>query len=321
MSNVSLVSASPLKIIDFHSHYVGPSFTLDTLAGLPPALRHYWEAVHERLARPEALLASVGESGIAGRVISTPLEFVQDADGRVLPGTVQRINDSMAELTRRHPHCLHGLATVDAYSGDAAAQELTRAVKELGLRGVFVESAKGDPLPDAKEARPTFAAAAELGVPVLLHPVPDSELKRRFQHCGRNSERLVRGTINSAALLAMLESGMFEELPKLRVVVTALALGGVYLGGCFGDGAGLGEDAIDRRQVYIDTTGQHPVMVRAAVDLLGTDRVLMGTDWPVVVEEALPQRMQSMLASFGLDPAQQHMVASGNAQRLLGRIY
>jgi hypothetical protein len=56
---------------------------------------------------------------------------------------------------------------------EAGARELTHAVTELGLRGVFVESAKGALLPDAEEARPTFAAAAALGVPVFLHPVED----------------------------------------------------------------------------------------------------------------------------------------------------
>ena len=46
-------------------------------------------------------------------------------------------------------------------SGDAGARELTRAVKELRLRGVFVESAKRDLLLGDKETRPTLEAAAD----------------------------------------------------------------------------------------------------------------------------------------------------------------
>lgn len=319
MSNVTPKSTPPLKIVDFHSHYVGPSFPLTTLARMPQAQRTYWEGVNDLLIDPGALIASIEPSGIAARVINTPLEFVQDADGKVQPGTIGRINDAVAELVSRHPGRLYGLATVDAYSGEAGASELTRAVEELGLSGVFIESAKRDLLPDAKEARPTFTAAAALGVPVFLHPVADPQMKSRFKSCGRLGERLTRSTINSAALFAMLESGMFEEIPNLRVVVTALALGGVLLAGCFGDGSRLrkGEPALARRQVYIDTTGLHPVMVRSAVDLLGADHVLMGTDWPVVVEKSLPERMQAMLAACGLDVAEQHMVASGNTLRLL----
>ena len=126
------------------------------------------------------------------------------------------------------------------------------------------------------------------------------------------------GGILVAALLALLESGMFEALPGLRVVVTSLALGGALLAGGIGDGARLRQDtpAALRRHVYIDTTGMHPVTVRSTLDLVGADHVLLGTDWPVVIETA--EKMQAVLAACGLDPAEQQMVASGNTLRLLG---
>lgn len=242
---------------------------------------------------------------------------MEDADGNVPPGTIPRINDAVAELVSRHPGQLYGLATVDAYSGEAGARELTRSVKELGLRGVFVESAKRDLLPDAPEARPTFATAAALGVPVFIHPVADPQMNNRFKKYVRLGARLTRSTINCAALFAMLESGMFEELPNLRVVVTALALGGVLLAGTFSDGTRLSKDApaVTRRD-YIDTTGLHPVRLRTAIDLLGADHVLMGTDRPVVAETS--ERMQAVLSASGLDASEQQMVASGNTLKLLG---
>ena len=320
MSDVSAEPASPFKIIDFHNHYVGPSFRLTTLAGLPPAQRDFWEQVNRQLADPDRLIASLESSGIGARVISTPLEFLADADGCVPPDTIPRINDAMAELVSRHPGRLYGLATVDAYSGEAGARELTRAIEELGLRGVFVESAKGHLLPDAKEARPTFAAAAALGVPIFLHPVEDPQLYERFKTYGRLGVRLTRGTINSAAIFAILESGMFEDMPNLRVVVTALALGGLLLAGSVGDGWRLGKDTppLTRRHVYMDTTGLHPPIMRGAVDLLGADHVLFGTDWPVVMEKSVPERMHAAFAACDLDAAARQMIANGNALRLLG---
>lgn len=313
-------SASPLKIIDFHNHYVGSSFTLTTMNAAPPALRSYWEGVNRNLADPNALLSSIETSGIAGRVINTPTAFLQDADGNVPAGTIERINDAIAELVAKHPGTLYGLATVDAYSGEAGARELTRAVRQLGLRGVFVESAKGDLLPDAAQARPTFAAAAALGVPVFVHPITDPAMHNRFRRHGRLGVRLARATINSAALIALLEGGVFDELPNLRIVVTTLAIGGVLLAGGFGDGSRLRQDApaLSRRHVYIDTMGLHPVLVRSAVDLLGADHVLVGTDWPIAVEKSMPDRVQAALATCGLSAAEQQMVASGNTLRLLG---
>jgi predicted TIM-barrel fold metal-dependent hydrolase len=312
-------AGTALRVVDFHCHYVGPSFAVSAGAGAPAAQRGYWQEVNRRLSDPGALLASIEAAGIVARVINTPTAFIQDADGEVAPGTVERINDQLAELVSRHPGRLHGLATVDAYGGEAGARELVRAVRELGLRGAFVESAKKDLLLDAPAARPTLAAAAELGVPVFVHPINDAVLDRRFVRYGRLGVQLARGTINAAALVALLESGTFDELPNLRVVVTTLALGGVLLAGGFGDGR-LRADApaLTRRHVYIDTMRLDPVMIRTAVDLLGADHVLAGTDWPIFVEASVPSRLQAALAACNLDAAQQEMVAGGNTLRLLG---
>lgn len=309
-----------LHIVDFHNHFVGHSIPLTTLARQPPAQHGFWKAVNGRLSDPGALIGSIESSGIAARVISAPTEFIEDEEGNLPPGAIPRLNDAVAELVGRYPGRLYGLATVDAYSGEAGARELTRAVEELGLRGVFVTSAKGDLLPNAEEVRPTLAAAAALGVPVFLHPVEDAELYRRFKPFGRLGVRLTRGTINSAALFALMESGVFEDIPNLKVVVTALALGGLLLAGVVGDGGKLHKNTPPdaRRQIYIDTTGLHPAIVSSAVDLLGPDHVLMGTDWPVVVEEAVVERLRTVLAACGLDAEEQRMVAGGTTLKLLG---
>lgn len=269
-----------LQLFDFHSHVsrsANPMFPL--------------------LADVEALKASLDEQGFAGRAISTPLEFLGGED-------VERCNERIAETVRQDRR-LVGLATVDAYAGERSARQLERAVREFGLHGVFVESAKGSLLPDCAEAQPTLAAASSLGVPVFLHPVRDPVLKERFASCGRMSERLTRGSINAAAALAMLEAALFERHGGLKVVVTALALGGLLLAGSV------------PQNLYIDTTGHHPAVVRAAVALFGPQRVVAGTDWPVVQEKDLPQRLEQMLLAMGLAEADRQRIASSNARELL----
>jgi predicted TIM-barrel fold metal-dependent hydrolase len=312
--------AAPLKIVDFHNHTIGPSWTLTNLANVPPAGRPAFEAINRNMQSQDALLSSVESAGIAARVINTPTAFIEDADGKLPPGTIERVNDQMAELVAKHPGKLHGLATVDAFSGDDGAREVTRAVKDLKLRGVFLESAKRDLVLGAKETRPTLAAAASLGVPVFVHPLTDPELHKRFSRTGRIGVRLARGTINNAALISLLEGGTFDELPKLQVVMTTLAMGGILLAGGFGDGSGIRSDApaLTRRHVYVDTMGINPAVMRCAVDLLGADHVLMGTDWPIVVEKSVPERLQKAFAHCGLTAVEQQMVAGGNTLRLLG---
>ena len=145
-------------------------------------------------------------------------------------------------------------------------------------------------------------------------------MHNRFKKFGRLGVRLARANINAAALVALLESGTFDELPNLRVVVTTLALGGVLLAGGFGDGARIRKDApaLTRRHVYIDTMGLHPVLMRAAIDLLGVDHVLVGTDWPIAVEKSVPERLQTAFSACGLNSGGQEMVMSGNTLKLLG---
>ena len=309
-----------LQVIDFHSHFVGPAFTPLAGAAAPPALRDHFREVNRKLASSASLLNSIDEAGITARVINTPLEFVRSIGTEAEISMVQRINDQIADLVSRHPGRLYGMATVDAYSGEDGAKELTRAVRELGLRGVFLESARGDLLLDAPEARPTLAAASALGVPVFVHPVNDQQLRQRFGRYGRAGMMLSRGTINALALIALLESGTLDELPGLRIVVTTLAVGAVLLTGAFGDGARIRPDAPEqaRRHVYIDTMGLNPVLIRSMIDLLGPDHVVAGTDWPIFTETATTNRLQRVLTACGLNAAEQRMVASGNALRLLG---
>lgn len=300
-----------MQLVDFHNHFVGPEFPLCTLDGITPPQRAFWEGVNRHLSSADALEASL--ETVTARVINTPLEFLKTHDAR-------RINDSVAATVGRHPGRLHGLATVDAYTGEPAARELERAVKALGLRGLFMESAKDGLLPDAPEARPTLAAAAGLGVPIFLHPVADTQLDARFRRFGRMGVRLTRSTINAAALYALLEGGLFEALPGLRVVVTALAFGGVLLAAGMADGSRLRKDtpSAQRRHVYIDTTGMDALGMRAAIDIVGDDHVVLGTDWPVVQEQDLAARLAAMFDGWGLDAGARERVAGGNALHLLG---
>jgi predicted TIM-barrel fold metal-dependent hydrolase len=316
----SSTSHEPLRVIDFHNHFLGSGF-IPIVGGRspPPALAAYFAEVNRSIADIQSLLSSIERGGVAARVINTPLEFIQDPDADVAPDLVRRINDQMAELVSRHAGRLFGLATVDAYGGEESAVELTRAVRDLGLRGVFVASAKKDLLLDAPQARPTLAAAAALGVPVFAHPITDAELRRRLGRYGRPGTTINRGTVNSAALIALLESGIFDELPRLRVVVTTLAVGGILLTAAFGEGR-FRADArtMLRRHIYVDTMRLNPMLMRATIEALGADHVLAGTDWPIYPEPDIPQRLSSALSAAGAGTSEQRLIASENTMKLLG---
>lgn len=127
-----------------------------------------------------------------------------------------------------------------------------------------------------------------------------------------------RGTVNSASLIALVEGGVFSQLPGLRVVVTAHAIGGLAMAAALSGQSRLPSGTIDvmRQHVLIDTSLFHPAVIRAAVDLLGADNVLAGSDFPIVGGPIRGPLMDAMHQAR-LTDEEQSAIAAGNCLRLL----
>jgi predicted TIM-barrel fold metal-dependent hydrolase len=98
-------------------------------------------------------------------------------------------------------------------------------------------------------------------------------------------------------------------LPGLRIVVTSLALGGVAML------AGLSGRSL--KQVFMDTNICHPVLLRAAVDLLGAANVIAGSDWPIN-DGPIARQLADTMRAARLSDAEQGAIAAANSLRLLG---
>src|ERR1044071_4276068 len=318
MSNPAAVLSS--KIIDFHNHHVPACFELTAARTAPASQRARWDAIARRVSDEDLLLHDIREGEIAGRVVNIPAALIADADGKVSSETIVATNDYLAELVARHPGRIHGLASVDAYDGDKSAREAERAIRELGLRGLFVDCARGDALIDSPQARPTLEVAAKLGVPVFVHPVPAQPWTRQMTPYGLIGTLFARGTINSASLIALVEGEVFEALPGLQVVVTAHAIGGLAMASGLSKQSRAPSGAIEpmREHVFIDTQMIHPALIRAAVDLIGADRVVAGSDWPIVDDGPIQGPLSEAMRQAGLSPDEQTAIASGNCRSLLG---
>jgi aminocarboxymuconate-semialdehyde decarboxylase len=311
---------APFDIIDFHCHHVPARFEVTAARTAPANQRARWETIARKLSDEDLLLKDVRDGQLAGRVINIPAQLIADADGRVPHDTIMAINDHVADLVARHAGRLHGLASVDAYDGEVSAREAERAIGDLKLRGLFVDCARGDLLIDAPQARPTLEVAARLGVPVFVHPVAPQPLTRQMAPYGLIGTLFARGTVNSAALIALVEGGAFAQLPALRVVVTAHAIGGLAMASGLSNQSRMPGGAIEvmRKHVFIDTQLIHPALIRAAADLLGVDRVMAGSDWPIVDDGPLRGPLTDAMRGAGLSGEQQKAVAAGNCLRLLG---
>lgn len=309
----------PLPIMDFHCHHVPACFELTTVQNAPPTQKERWATTNRLVTDERLLLADVEAGDISARVVNTPPTQICDAAGNVPHDTIKRVNDELAVLQSRHPGRIYALATIDAYDGDRAGRELERAVSALGLRGVFVECAKGNLLIDAPQARPTLEVAARLGVPLFVHPINPQPLLSQMEPYGRIGTLLARGTVNAQALVALIEGGTFARLPELKVVVTALAFGGLAMAHGFSHFSKVdgGTRKILRNNVFIDTMEFDPTMIRAAVEIVGASNVLVGSDWPVVNDGPISGKVETALKMAGIGAEDRIAIAAGNTKGLL----
>ena len=118
----------------------------------------------------EIRLRDMDQTGIAKQILSLTAPGVQVFDGADAVALAKSSNDFLVDAIRRHPDRFAGLAAIAPQDPPAAAKELERGVKTLGLKGAIVNShTRGEYLDDAK-FWPIFEAAEALDVPVYIHP-------------------------------------------------------------------------------------------------------------------------------------------------------
>lgn len=309
-----------VPIIDFHSHYYETSWAATPTAPGLRGLARVWPL----MTHIEAQLDALAAVGVDTKVLSAPTAALVPAGGQLTAEQIQRINDRLAALVDCYPGRLLALATIDAFQGEAAAQEIERAVKTLGMGGICVDCALGNRFLDDPAARPTFETAAALGVPIFVHPVSPAGLTERLSRLGHPGVLLARGTEDAASVLALLHSGLLDALPTLDLVLPLIGVAALIFAG-LAEEERLVEDgwqgtapAAQRKRLYIDTMGFDTATIRFVVDLLGADHVLLGSDWPIM-PIAARQRVTALLAALKLSPDEQAAILSGNTRRLLTR--
>ena len=161
-----------------------------------------------------------GEAGIDMLVLSfnPNINEFDAAEGIAL---TKRVNDILAGIVRKYPDRFASFAGVFLKEPKQAADELERAVKELGFKGTMtLPHVEGEYI-DAKKYWPVFERAAKLGVPVYIHPEfpPRERLK---QYAGY--PELVGGMWGYAAetgfaALRLICSGIFDEYPGLQIIL------------------------------------------------------------------------------------------------------
>jgi aminocarboxymuconate-semialdehyde decarboxylase len=266
-------------------------------------------------------LAAVGIDAIA--LSTLPYINFGACDEKTQVWACQRVNDGFAEIQREYSGRIYGMGMVPLPFGRAAAAELARATRELGLRAVqILSSIEGRNLDDP-EFLPFFERAEELQVAVLIHPDVRVRRQRMDDYYLQN---LIGNPVETAvAVASLIFGGVLERFPKLKLILAHGGGAAPSLIGRWRHGHGHRPEPREKftgsvdemfSRLYFDTVVYDAHVLRFLVDTFGADHVLLGTDhsgdmssWKEVPQIA------------GLDflsAAEKAQILGGNAARLLG---
>ncbi|WP_419805097.1 amidohydrolase family protein [Terriglobus sp.] len=170
-------------------------------------------------------LALMDEHGIDMQILSYSNPS-QNAPADVQVQLTRQANDRLAEAVRANPSRFGGFACLPWGQPEAAAEELERAVKELGFVGTLLLGRPGDTFLDDARYDPVLAKLNELRVPIYLHPgYPLPQVQQPY-YGGLGTEVTARlslfgwGWHNEAGvhLLRLLLSKKFDQFPNLQVI-------------------------------------------------------------------------------------------------------
>ncbi|MBI3938123.1 MAG: amidohydrolase [Betaproteobacteria bacterium] len=327
-----------MKRIDVHSHVI-PESIIEAMRAQPELYRTVIESegAKRRFVRgkarfdliPEfydadAKIEAMDRKGVDVSVISPgPQTFCYWLEEEAAAHTARLVNDGIARMVERYPDRLRGMGTLPLRHPEAAVAELERVVKECGFKAVeTATSVAGEELAHPR-FRPVLRRAQELKVVIFAHPENIGATGRLDCYYLTN---LIGNPLETTIMVAnLMFSGALDELPGLSIL---LAHGGGFVPyqiGRFEHGSKVRSDtsASTRssplamlRRFYFDALTHHPRAVRHLIDMVGSERVMLGTDSPFDMGDEAPLR--SLDAVPGLTAAESEDICYRSALRLFG---
>jgi aminocarboxymuconate-semialdehyde decarboxylase len=281
------------------------------------------EAIRPKMEELAVRLADMDAMGVDIQAVApASYQYFYWADAELGAKVARLVNEEMVEATSTHADRFVPLGTVPLQHTEAAVQELTYLVHQLGMRGIEIGThVEGEEI-SAARLEPFWSAVEELRVTVVIHTQGTTHPQRLADHNFVNT----LGHPYEAALAQgyLIFDGVMERHPDLTIVVVH---GGGYLPAYPGrmDHAWRAREDVREgvpqtpgtylRRFYFDTMVFEPGQLRFLVDRYGADHVLLGTDYPYDMGDDDPL---ALLAAGGLKQEQVNLVAGGNAVRLLG---
>jgi predicted TIM-barrel fold metal-dependent hydrolase len=317
-------------IVDIHTHFNEPGIAEKlgiNYADPRAAMRRLPSSPMAEFGDFEKQIEVNQRAGIDWRLMSSPFtaEILSSLTDKPSLDVVKLVNDTVAKTVARKTDRLMGLGTVNPLETDHI-KEAERCLGPLGFKGLLCTTSWHGRFLDTEEAWPFWEWAEGTAAPIFLHPVrtPIGHDQQMDQY---KLDELVGRPFDTAMCLArMILSGLFDRFPKLQVSVAHMGGGLLPVMGRLDFGWRLGCEGMAerakikcehepqsylRRHIHVDTMGLWGPHVREAIEVLGPERVMFGTDYgPVPIN---PKEHIDIVKTMGLSPADEEKVMWKNA--------
>jgi 2,3-dihydroxybenzoate decarboxylase len=304
--------AKPSRVVALEEHFTTAEFPPNKLTAL-------YDLGEQRLA-------SMDRHGIDMQVISLAAPGLQgETQVAAAIAKAQRTNDTIAAVTHKYPTRFAGFACLPTQDANAAADELERSVRQLGLKGALINGHTHGHYLDEEQFYPLWERAQDIDVPLYLHPTPAYkpwDLVEGYPELAMAAWGWSAET--GAHALRVVVGGIFDRFPKARMIL-----------GHMGETIPLYLWRIDsrmhdklsqrglkkkkpseyiRQNIVITTSGvfdDNPLI--CAIKALGLASVMFSVDYPYENDAAASK----WLAELPLAQDEVEAIAHANAERIL----
>ena len=285
---------------------------------------HVFRVVEKNCYQPVARISDMDQTNVDKQVLSTiPVLFnywAKPADGLE---TARFFNDHIAETASNNSERFIGIGTIPLQDVDLSIREMERCVKELKMPGLEIGTNINGKNLGEKEFFPFFEVAEKLNCCLFIHPwemMGEDQTKKYWLPwlVGMPAE-------TTRAICSLIFGGVMEQFPKLRI---AFAHGGgsfPYTLGRIEHGFDVRPDlvAIDNKKgpreylgkFWVDSLVHDPRAFDFLINIIGADKICLGSDYPFPLGEHRPGEMIEQLP---LNKALQEKLFAKNAIEWLG---
>ena len=277
-------------IIDFHTHVFPPQIKKNRRKYIEadPCFALLYSQKDTRLATADELIASMDKEGVDISVITNI--------GWTTHELCVETNDYILESIARYPNRLIGFGAVQPLSYEAAITEIEHCVSG-GIKGI------GELRPDVQ--------LVDLSDSQVITPFMETIRKHRLVLLTHTSEPIGHKYPGKGSITPRLLYPLISTFPEVSIVCA-------HWGGGLPFYALMPEVKRAMKNVYFDTAASpllySPQIYRQVTQLVGDDKVLFGSDWPLLS----PGRLLNEINSLNLPIETKDLILAGNAQKLLG---